>query len=277
MKLTMLGTGNAIATECYNTCFVLEHEGRHLLVDAGGGNQVLRQLKAAGYNWMDMRQIFVTHKHLDHIMGVVWMMRMILQFANRGIYQGEATIYGHDEVIDLLREFSARLLKKDENALIGKRLHLVTLTDGQTFDALGQEATAFDIHSTKAKQFGFCLTWPAAQEGASRGPAVKRLVCCGDEPYNDTEEPYAKDCDWLLHEAFCLYEDRDRFHPYQKHHSTVRDGSLLAERLGVKNLVLYHTEDTDLAHRKERYTREARQLYHGNVFVPDDLESIELG
>ncbi len=27
MKLTMLGTGNALVTECYNTCFVIEDEG----------------------------------------------------------------------------------------------------------------------------------------------------------------------------------------------------------------------------------------------------------
>ncbi len=24
MKITMLGTGNALVTECYNTCFVIE-------------------------------------------------------------------------------------------------------------------------------------------------------------------------------------------------------------------------------------------------------------
>ena len=35
MKITMLGTGNAQVTECYNTCFVLEEEGRCLLVDGG--------------------------------------------------------------------------------------------------------------------------------------------------------------------------------------------------------------------------------------------------
>ena len=26
MKLTMLGTGNALVTECYNTCFVVQME-----------------------------------------------------------------------------------------------------------------------------------------------------------------------------------------------------------------------------------------------------------
>lgn len=48
MKITMLGTGNATVTECYNTCFVLSGEGKHLLVDGGGGNTVLRRLKQAG-------------------------------------------------------------------------------------------------------------------------------------------------------------------------------------------------------------------------------------
>ena len=41
MKITMLGTGNAMVTECYNTCFVLSEQQQDLqyfLVDAGGGN-----------------------------------------------------------------------------------------------------------------------------------------------------------------------------------------------------------------------------------------------
>ena len=51
----------------------------------------------------------------------------------------------------------------------------------------------------------------------------------------------------------------------------------LAEKLGVKNLVLYHTEDKSIATRKQAYTAEAKKYYHGNVFVPDDLDVIELG
>lgn len=36
--ITILGTGNAHATRCYNTCFTLHSEKGILLVDAGGGN-----------------------------------------------------------------------------------------------------------------------------------------------------------------------------------------------------------------------------------------------
>ena len=79
MKLTILGTGNAKVTECYNTCFVLSEENRHFMVDGGGGSTILHQLKEAGLKWEDMRDIFVTHKHIDHLLGIIWMMRMILQ------------------------------------------------------------------------------------------------------------------------------------------------------------------------------------------------------
>lgn len=43
--ITMLGTGNAHATQCYNTCFTLHSEKGVLLVDAGGGNGILTQLE----------------------------------------------------------------------------------------------------------------------------------------------------------------------------------------------------------------------------------------
>jgi ribonuclease Z len=33
---------------------------------------------------MDMRHVFVTHKHVDHLMGIIWMVRMICQFMNDG-------------------------------------------------------------------------------------------------------------------------------------------------------------------------------------------------
>lgn len=40
-KLIVLGTGNALATHCYNTCFALQCGADYILVDAGGGNGIL--------------------------------------------------------------------------------------------------------------------------------------------------------------------------------------------------------------------------------------------
>lgn len=44
----------------------------------------------------------------------------------------------------------------------------------------------------------------------------------------------------------------------------------------MQNLVLYHTEDSDMAARKGRYADEGRQYFGGNLYIPDDLETIEL-
>ena len=84
MDITFLGTGNAQATACYNTCFLIRDDARRLLVDAGGGNTILNRLAQAGEDWRDVRDIIVTHKHIDHLLGVVWLMRMICQGAQRG-------------------------------------------------------------------------------------------------------------------------------------------------------------------------------------------------
>lgn len=55
MNITMLGTGNALVTECYNTCFVLQENEEYFMVDGGGGSAILHQLKHAGIDWKDQR------------------------------------------------------------------------------------------------------------------------------------------------------------------------------------------------------------------------------
>jgi ribonuclease Z len=44
----------------------------------------------------------------------------------------------------------------------------------------------------------------------------------------------------------------------------------------VRNLLLYHTEDHALAHRKELYAAEGQTHFSGRLWIPDDLESIDL-
>ena len=266
MKLTMFGTGNALVTECYNTCFILDDGGQYFMTDGGGGNAVLRQIKKAGYDWMDIRHIFVTHKHIDHLLGVVWMVRMICQFMVHGEYKGDAYIYSHREVLELLSDMAAKLLTKKQSDCIGRRLHLVEVSDGMSLNIIGHNVTFFDIQSTKALQYGFCMDLSGGEH----------LTCCGDEPLTSAVEHYAENAQWLLHEAFCLHSEADIFDPYEKHHSTVKDAAEMAERLGVKNLLLYHTEDSFLSNRKQRYTAEGCRYYHGNLCIPDDLETITL-
>lgn len=266
-KLTILGTGFAMATKCFNTCFYIENEdGSLFLTDAGGGNGILRQLEQAGFDYQKCHHMFVTHGHTDHVLGVIWVMRKVADLMNKGKYTGKFNIYCHDVVMDILLTVAQLTLKKKDLARIGSDIVIHEVIDGEQTELPFANMTSFDIMSTKAKQFGYQLFFPDGM----------RLTCLGDEPYNEHAREYALDADWLLAEAFCKYGDRDVFKPYEKNHSTVKEASELAEELKVKNLVLYHTEDKSLATRKADYSAEAATYYHGNIYVPDDLDVIEL-
>lgn len=267
-KITILGTGNAVVDRCYNTCFVLETSATKLLVDAGGGNGILRRLKEAGISIADIRHLFITHAHIDHILGAVWIVRMVAQCAG---YDGVLNVYGNDKVQSVLRTIVDMTLAKKQLAKGAERVAFRELRDGEKFAAGDIAMQCFDIHSAKEKQFGFRAELPTD----ARHPPLS-VVCLGDEPYNQANHAVVERCNWLLCEAFCLYSDREKFKPYEKNHSTALDAGRLASELGAKNLLLYHTEDRTLETRRENYTREAAQNFGGRIVVPDDMEVVEL-
>lgn len=265
-QLIVLGTGNAMATKCYNTCFALQDGEKYFLIDAGGGNGILQRLEAANIPYQHIHHIFVTHEHCDHILGMVWMIRKIATLMKNGKYDGDLHIYCHQGLIPTMTTFAELTLQKKFTALIGDRILFHAIGDGSQEHILNYDVTFFTIHSTKAEQYGFTLT-------LNNG---KKLTCLGDEPYNPLCESYVKGSQWVLCEAFCLYGERDKFKPYEKHHSTVKEACELAQQMEVPNLVLWHTEDKNYERRKELYTAEGKEFYHGNLFVPNDLETIAL-
>lgn len=268
-QITMLGTGNATVSQIYNTCFVLQTPSTLMLVDAGGGNGILAQLKKVNVRISDIHHLFVTHAHTDHVLGVIWVIRMVAQCKG---YEGLLHVYGNDKVMKVIKTIIDMILAKKQLAKVAERVVFHQLEDGDCFEVGDMKLECFDIQSTKEKQFGFRAELPSSDE--SDKPLV--LACLGDEPYNEQNRRYIVGADWMMCEAFCLYADRDTFKPYEKCHSTALDAGKLAEELGVKNLILYHMEEKTLANRKENYTREAAENFKGRIFVPDDLEVIEL-
>ena len=268
-QITMLGTGNATVSQIYNTCFVLQTPSTLMLVDAGGGNGILAQLKKVNVQISDIHHLFVTHAHTDHVLGVIWVIRMVAQCKG---YEGLLRVYGNDKVMKVIKTIIGMILAKKQLAKVAERVVFHQLEDGDCFEVGDMKLECFDIQSTKEKQFGFRAELPSSDESGK--PLV--LACLGDEPYNELNRRYIVGADWMMCEAFCLYADRDTFKPYEKCHSTALDAGKLAEELGVKNLILYHTEEKTLANRKENYTREAAENFKGRIFVPDDLEVIEL-
>ncbi len=264
--LQFLGTGHATVTECYNTCFVLRAGTDRLLVDAGGGNGILRQFRRAGLSFGDLTAVLVTHAHTDHILGVLWVIRMICVHA---LTRGEIRIpvYGNAKCIDLLRHLCAATLSPKYRAAAARSVEFCTVGDGDRV-VIGTrlDLRFIDLRSRNEPQLGFEALLPGG----------RRLVCVGDEPVPAHLHATVCGAAWLLCEAFCLESESHLFHPHEKWHSTALESARTAEALAVERLLLYHTEDTHLPDRKRRYTDEARQAFRGPIYVPDDLDTVAL-
>lgn len=266
MNLIMLGCGHAVVKNCYNTCFVLTEGDEAFLVDGGGGSQILGRLDEANISLDQIRNIFVTHRHFDHLLGILWILRLLLSQAARGRKKPMVSLYAEPGTIRLLKKICRECLSEAEVSQIGGRVRFIKLSDGQEAEILGRQVTFFDIGAKKMTQYGFSM------DLGDCGP----LVCLGDEPCSEKGEVYAKEAGWLMHEAFCQASEEAIYHPAEKGHSTVSDAAGLAEHLSVKHLILYHTQDNEMETRQQRYLEEGQEIYHGSLFVPNDLDLLKI-
>lgn len=264
--LTALGTGYAIATKCFTTCFTLSDGREHFMIDTGGGNGLLTNMERAGIDVCDVHHVFLSHKHTDHIMGSVWLLRMIGHQMQRERYEGNLHIYCHQTLAEGVLAMCQFMLPGRLLGYFGERIVFHCLCDGLAYDILGRRTTFFDTGSTKDLQYGFAVQ---LHNG-------KRLTFLGDEPYREDSRQYSYRADYFMHEAMCLETEEDVYHPHRIAHSTVKDAAEIAAELEVGALILYHTEDGCLERRKAAYTAEAGQYFAGRVLVPDDLDVLDL-
>lgn len=265
-KITMLGTGSAMVTKCYNTCFTISDEDEYFLVDAGGGNTILANLEKCNIPINLIHNIFVSHNHNDHILGVIWVMRIACYQMLKGTYEGNLNIYCHDKSIEALRAISSYVLQPKFLKLFDDRVIFHSIKDGYKTKILNREIEFFDIHSTKELQHGFKLILNNK----------KTLTFLGDEPYRDNINKYCVNVDYLMHEAYCSFLDADKFRPYEKHHATAKDACENAAKVNAKTIIIYHAVDNDLETRKERYVNEGSKVFKGTIYAPNDLDEIIL-
>ena len=165
MELIMLGTGNAMVTRCYNTCFVLSSGEEYFLVDAGGGNGIFKQLEQAGVPFTGIREMFVTHAHTDHILGAIWVIRKIATLMSNDKYRRNFIVYGHNEVIDALRTFCRLTLPGKILKYIDERIFWGEVKDGTRKEILGLPICFFrySFYQDEAVRIpGFVTRWTGA-------------------------------------------------------------------------------------------------------------------
>ena len=265
-ELIVLGTGNAAATRCYNTCFALRCGAEYLLVDAGGGNGILSILEQQDIPLKHIHHIFVTHAHSDHILGVPWLIRMIGTRINQGKYEGDLTIYCHRELEEAIRTITSLTVQAKVCRHFGSRIRFQIVENGDVLDILGRQSSAASSVPPRLSRQASSVRRPPGSGSPFRATSPARTFCgsTSGTPTGCSTKPSA-----------CM-RNGGKFKPYEKHHSTVRDACELAEAIGIKNLLLWHTEDKHIRHRKKRYLAEGSPFFSGNLFVPDDGERFSL-
>lgn len=264
-KIIMLGTGHGGTLDLYNTCFVIQNDKGNFLVDTGGGIEIIRRLKQINIDCEDIRHIFISHSHTDHILGLFWLFKKISIRIIHGEINERIKIYCNDTVYQAIKEVSKHILPDKAMNAIYSMVDFIILNDGDTHNINGIDYLFFDAHAKGTKLFGFQCELNS-----------KKLAFLGDETVNPDIYNKIRGYDYVMHEAFCLDSEENIFHPYEKNHSTAKSVSEIMNSLEIKNLILYHTEDSHKEKRKELYTAEAEKYFKGKVIVPDDLEIIEL-
>jgi len=264
-KLIMLGVGNGGTLDLYNTCFVIQNNNGNFLVDTGGSIEIIKRLNKANVDYKKIKHIFISHSHTDHILGIFWLFKKISRLAMHGEISEKINIYCNNVVLEAIKEVAKYILPTKLMDAVYNIVDFKVLKDGDCYNIDGIDYTFFDIQAKGTKQFGF----ECSVEG-------KKLMFLGDETLNPNLYYKVNSAEYVMHEAFCLDSEEGIFHAYEKNHSTVKSASEVMNKLNVKNLVLYHTEESHGDARKFMYEKEGKEFFKGNIIVPDELEIINI-
>jgi ribonuclease Z len=295
--LVFLGTSGSMPTpRRAPTALLVRRGGERLLFDCGEGTQ--RQLLVSVVGLIELREIFLTHYHADHYLGLPGMLKT---FALRG-RELPITIYGPPGLRDLfgsLRRIFGRLtyaydlielVPGDVLARDGYKLHAFAVDHGVS--AVGyalveeERPGRFDVDVADALgvppgpergalQAGEEVSMPGGRvvrPDEVLGPPRpgRRLVLTGDTaPFRGVIEA-AADADLLVHEATFLEEERDRAR--ETAHSTAADAAGIAREAGVELLALTHLSNR---YSGRDAADEARAVFPDTV-VPRDFDIIDL-
>lgn len=249
------------------------------LVDAGRG--VMMRLAGAKLGPKNIRAVFLTHLHSDHIDGLPDVFHSTWQFGRSTPFE----LYGPtgtQELVDGIMKFYAAdiHIRRDLTEKLpaaGATIDLHIVREGVVYQDDDVRVTAFLVdHAPVELAFGYrfdCI-------GKNISPG-KSIVISGDTRPNENLIKFAKDADVLIHEAYLpqtaaptdTASDQGWFVRY---HSTAAEAGEDAARANVKLLVLTHLIPHRAGNADPEFLREAGKAFHGPIMVGHDLMRIDL-
>jgi ribonuclease Z len=278
LTLLLLGTSASRPTVERNVSSIaLVREGETMLFDCGEGTQ--RQMMRYGVAF-SLSDIFFTHFHADHVIGVIGLMRTM-------------ALQGRTDPLRLWGpKGAARHLKRAEQFGVDRLTFPVEITELDAGERIKRKEYAivpFQVQHGPGAAFGYALKEDdrkgrfdpelARELGVPEGPLWGRLhrgdsitlddgrtidssvlvgsprpgrsvVITGDTRPCDATEEEARGADLLVHEA--TFGDEEAERAVETGHSTAREAAQLARRAGCQRLLLTHFS--------ARYSRDAAEL-----------------
>ncbi len=297
LDIVFFGTSGSMPTADRSpTALLIRRGGDKLLFDCAEGTQ--RQMLRSSVGLLDLREVFLTHYHADHYLGLPGMLKT---FALRG-RDVPITIYGPrglKELFGSLRRIFGRLTYEYE---------LVELRPGDDLERGDHRIVAFQVaHGVSSIGYALeeddrpgrfdvetadALGVPSGPERGAlqRGEPVtladgrvvtpdqvlgerrpgRTVVLAGDTAPSSTVAEAARGADVLVHEATFLEDERERAR--ETAHSTAREAAEVARTAEVGMLVLTHLSNRYFG---PEAAREARAVFPATV-VPRDFDIIDV-
>ena len=297
LTIRLLGTSASRPTIERNVASLsVVREGETLLFDCGEGTQ--RQMMRYGVSF-GLHDIFFTHFHADHVIGVIGLMRTM-------------SLQGRTDPLRLWGpRGGTRMLKRAEEFGMDRLSFPVEITEldaGARLERTDYAIVPFAVDHRGSRSLGYSIVeqdrkgrfnpelarelgipegplWGAIHRGQAVTlddgrviePSVlvgaprpgRRLVLTGDtRPCAATIEA-ARGADLLVHEA--TFGDEEAARAVETGHSTAREAATVAAQAGAKSLVLMHfsarysRDASDLG-------REAREVFDRTVVGKDGME-----
>ncbi len=297
LALRLLGTSASRPTVERNVAsLAIVREGETLLFDCGEGTQ--RQMMRYGVSF-GLADIFFTHFHADHVIGVIGLMRTM-------------SLQGRTEALRLWGpRGAARTLKRAEEFgmdRLGFPIEITELEPGQRVQRKEYAIVPFAVDHRGARAVGYALIeddrkgrfnpdlarelgvpegplWGEIHRGRSitlddgrtiepsvlvgRPRPGRKIVLTGDtRPCAATIE-IARNADLLVHES--TFGDEEHERAVETGHSTAREAATVAREAGVGTLLLMHFS-ARYARDASELGKEARECFERTIVGKDGLE-----
>ncbi|HAQ61505.1 TPA: ribonuclease Z [Candidatus Delongbacteria bacterium] len=300
LKLIVLGSSGGAPTKRRNcSSFMLAAESYGIMFDCAEGTQ--RQLIHAGYKISKIRYIFISHLHADHFAGLIPLLSTKSMF---GI-DGKITIIGPKGIKDYF-DFTLKLT----GSKLFFEYEIIEISDGIE---LKYDDFELSVHllNHRLESYGYRLKFndipgnliPEKLEsfGLSEGPVCGRLKAGEVIQLDDGRKVILKDvatedkrgqiiaftgdtyvckgiykciykADLAIIESTFLEQEKSRAE--ERTHLTAQLAGNLAERSGVKELLLYHFSAQYPV--IDEFRTECAEKFKGIIHLADDLNVIEI-